>query len=92
MSALTGIWWVWICVALGLGVIELLAPGFIFLGFSIGAVVMALIVAILPTPLATAVALALFAGLSLAAWVGLRIVFRKQRSDTRFIRHDINDN
>lgn len=91
MSALTGIWWAWLAFGLILAIVEVMAPGFIFLGFAIGAVVMAVIVAVLPDPMATAAALALFAALSLAAWIGLRIAFRHQRSDARFIKHDIND-
>ena len=40
------LWWVWVCIALALGVVELLAPGFIFLGFAIGALVVAGLVAV----------------------------------------------
>lgn len=32
------LWWVWVCFALVLGIAEVLLPGFIFLGFAIGAV------------------------------------------------------
>ncbi len=35
MSALLTIWWVWMAVGLLLGIIEVLVPGFIFLGFGI---------------------------------------------------------
>ena len=31
------VWWVWMVAGLVLGVLEILAPGFIFLGFAIGA-------------------------------------------------------
>ena len=31
------IWWAWLCVAILLGIVEVLVPGFIFLGFAIGA-------------------------------------------------------
>lgn len=91
MTALVGIWWVWLAAALVLALIEVMLPGFIFLGFALGALVMALIMAVLPASVSAPVALAIFAGLSLAAWVALRFIFRNQRSDTRFIRHDIND-
>ncbi|MCP3972216.1 MAG: hypothetical protein GY717_18215 [Rhodobacteraceae bacterium] len=91
MAALLGIWWAWLSVALGLALVEILLPGFIFLGFAVGAALMALLVAVLPDPLGPALAMALFAGLSLLGWIGLRILFRNQRTHARVIRHDIND-
>ena len=33
------VWWVWVVAGFALGVVEVLLPGFIFLGFAIGAVV-----------------------------------------------------
>ena len=91
MAAIVGIWWVWLSLALLLGIVEIMMPGFIFLGFALGAVVMAVLVAILPNTLGAPVAIAIFAGLSLIAWIALRIGFRKQGSDARIITHDIND-
>lgn len=91
MGALVGIWWVWLSAALILAIVEVMAPGFIFLGFAIGALVMAVLVALMTTPLSAPVALAIFAGLSLLAWIALRVAFRNQRSGARIIRHDIND-
>ncbi|MGC1497372.1 MAG: hypothetical protein WA790_16320 [Sulfitobacter sp.] len=85
------LWWVWICGALALGVIELLAPGFIFLGFAIGALVMAVVVFIIPATNVPAL-LAMFAILSLIAWIGLRAVFRRQSSGARIVTRDINEN
>lgn len=84
------IWWVWICVALALGMIELLVPGFIFLGFAIAALVMAVIVFVLPATNVAAL-LAVFAILSLVAWIALKLVFRRQSSGARIITHDINE-
>lgn len=84
------LWWVWISIALALGVVEILAPGFIFLGFAIGALIMAGIVAT-ATLTNTAALLALWAILSLIAWIALRAAFRKQSSGARVVREDIND-
>ena len=36
------VWWVWVAGGFLLGVLEVLAPGFIFLGFALGAVLVAL--------------------------------------------------
>lgn len=84
------LWWVWICVALALGVVELLAPGFIFLGFALGALAMSVVVFVLPATNIPAI-LAMFALLSLIGWVLLRIIFRRQSSGARIVTRDINE-
>ncbi|MCG6904782.1 MAG: hypothetical protein LJE68_19085 [Rhodobacter sp.] len=91
MAMMFGIWWVWLSVALALALVEIVLPGFIFLGFAIGAAALAVIVAVIGMPFGAPVAVALFAGLSLIAWIALRVIFRNQRSRARIIRHDIND-
>tara|TARA_R110002072_G_scaffold54333_14_gene142654 strand:+ start:1191 stop:1466 length:276 start_codon:yes stop_codon:yes gene_type:complete len=85
------LWWVWISAGLILGVIELLASGFIFLGFAIGALAMAVFVFVLPAANVPAL-LAMFAILSLIAWMGLRLIFRRQSSGARIVKRDINEN
>jgi membrane protein implicated in regulation of membrane protease activity len=67
-----------------------LAPATIFLGFALSALAMALVVFIVPGLGAPAL-LALFAFLSLVAWMVLRRVFRRQTSDVRIVTKDIND-
>ncbi|WP_028956278.1 NfeD family protein [Sulfitobacter sp. 20_GPM-1509m] len=91
MAGLVGIWWVWLAVAIALGVVEVLLPGFIFLGFALGALVMAAIVGLVTPAIGVAPAMALFAGLSLLAWIVLRLAFRRQSSGARRVLHDIND-
>jgi membrane protein implicated in regulation of membrane protease activity len=90
MADYLSLWWVWICIALALGVVELLAPGFIFLGFGLGALAMAGMVLVAPGINIPAL-LALFAVLSLIAWIILRMGFRKQSSGARIVTKDIND-
>ena len=90
MENLVNIWWAWLTAALVLALIEILAPGFIFLGFALGALAMTGIV-LVATGFSVSVALAIFAGLSLLGWIALRLIFRNQRSAARFIEHDIND-
>lgn len=92
MMAWMSIWWVWLSAALVLGVIEVLAPGFIFLGFAISAVVMAALagLGLIPsTPFAT---LAMFAILSLVAWIILRRAFQLPTGNAKVFKEDINDN
>ncbi|WP_339766348.1 hypothetical protein [uncultured Pseudosulfitobacter sp.] len=91
MAGLVGIWWVWLAFAIALGVVEVLLPGFIFLGFALGALVMAGIVGLVVPTIGVAPAMALFAGLSLLAWIVLRLAFRRQSSGARRVLHDIND-
>ena len=88
--ALLSVWWVWLAAALVLAILEVLAPGFIFLGFAIGAGIVGLL---LLTPFSTGLPalLAIFAVLSLVAWALLRKVFRRDGGDARRIHHDIND-
>ncbi|WP_300058092.1 hypothetical protein [uncultured Roseobacter sp.] len=91
MTEFLNLWWVWTAAALALAVIEVLIPGFIFLGFALGA--LAMVAVVLAAPGLSAPALfAIFAGLSLIAWIGLRIAFRKQSSGARTFHRDVNDN
>ena len=84
------IWWVWLSAALVLAILEVLAPGFIFLGFAVGGLVMAGIVAVFGLSNAPAL-LALFAIASLIAWIALKAAFRRQSSGARIVTKDIND-
>ena len=90
MSGWLSLWWVWICTALALGVLELLLPGYIFLGFAIGALAMAVAVFVLPATHVPAL-LAMFALLSLIGWIVLRLLFRRQSSGARIVTRDINE-
>lgn len=91
MSGLLGLWWIWAAAALVLGIAEVLLPGFIFLGFALGALIMIGVVSILPGLSAPAL-MAVFAGLALACWIVLRLAFKRQSSGARIIDRDINDN
>ena len=89
MADLMTFWWVWLSLALILGVVEVLLPGNIFLGFALGA--LAMVAVVLALPMANVALLAaVFAGLSLAAWVLLHFVFRRQSSGARIVRRGIN--
>ena len=95
MSGLMTVWWVWMAVGMLLGTIEVLVPGFIFLGFGIGAVAVGAVL-LLATRLATAsamstsVTLILFAVFSASAWIGLRRAFGVRRSEVKIWKKDIN--
>lgn len=91
MTDLLTIWWVWLAAALVLAILEVLAPGFIFLGFAIGA---ALVGVALLGPLqllSVPMLLLVFAALSLMAWLVLRKIFALPKGQVKTFNHDIND-
>ena len=89
-SALWEIWWVWAAFGLGLAIFELLAPGFIFLGFAIGAVVLGVLAAV-GVVFSLPWALVVFGVVSLAAWIALRQVFGVREGQRKTFHHDINE-
>ncbi len=90
MAGLAELWWVWLAAALALAILEVLAPGFIFLGFAIGAAAVAVLL-FLPLSISPPALMAIFAILSLIAWGLLRHFFRHPEGNERTFDHDIND-
>jgi len=90
MEQIITTWWVWLCISLVLALVELLIPATIFLGFALGALAMAVLVAVMPVS-SVAGLFVMFAMLSLIAWLVLRIAFRRQSSGARVVTRDIND-
>ncbi|MEL7107565.1 MAG: hypothetical protein AAGM21_16710 [Pseudomonadota bacterium] len=90
------VWWVWAAGALILGIVEVLVPGFVFLGFAIGAAVVAVLL-LVGGPGALAVTsslpalLVIFAVVSIAAWIVLRRAVGVQKNQIKTFDHDIND-
>ncbi len=86
-----GVWWVWMVAGFALGVLEVLAPGFIFLGFAIGAVVTGLVVALGITA-SFPLLLLIFAVLSFIAWLILKRAFGRVSGQVKLWDRDVNDN
>ncbi len=89
-------WWVWIAAGIVLAILEVVVPGFIFLGFAIGAVVVGLLLLIgggLAGWLVSSVSILLlmFALFSVVAWLVLRKLVGVRHGQTRIIEHDINE-
>jgi membrane protein implicated in regulation of membrane protease activity len=84
------IWWVWVAAGIGLAILELLAPGFIFVGFAIGAVLVGVLVG-LGVVLSLPWALVTFAVVSVVAWVVLRQTFGVRKGQRKVFKHDINE-
>lgn len=85
------LWWVWMAGALVLGILEVLIPGFVFLGFAIGALAVGLILLISGMSLSLSVLLLIFAALSLAAWLVMRKFFALPKGQVKHFTNDIND-
>jgi len=87
-------WWAWAIFALALVILEIVAPAFVLLGFGIGAGVVSLLI-LLAGPGVTGASvpllMAIFAGASLIAWVGLRQIFKLPKGQVKNFDHDIND-
>ena len=86
------LWWVWIVAGFSLGVLEVLVPGFIFLGFAIGAVLTGGLVGlgVLGASLPTLVLV--FAVVSVLAWLALRATMGVRKGQVKMWDKDINDN
>ncbi|KAE9629761.1 hypothetical protein FEE96_03730 [Parasedimentitalea maritima] len=84
-------WWVWAATALLLAIVEVLAPGFVFLGFAIGAAAVSLILLNTGMSVGLPMLLLIFAALSLVAWLILRRIFARPQGQVKTFDHDIND-
>ena len=85
------VWWVWVAGALVLAILEIFAPGFIFLGFAIGAAAIGALIA-LGLGLALAWLLVVFAIVSLIAWIVMRQAFGIRKGQVKTWDTDINEN
>ena len=84
-------WWVWVVAGFALGVVEVLLPGFIFLGFAIGAVITGVLVGMGLLGANVPLLVLVFALASLAAWFGLRRMFGVQGGSVKLWDKDINE-
>ena len=85
-------WWVWMGASLVLAILEVFAPGWIFLGFAVGAFFLGAMIALgVGTGLSLAWSLVIFAALSLVAYVLMRQLFGVRRGQVKIWDRDIND-
>jgi membrane protein implicated in regulation of membrane protease activity len=87
-----GIWWAWVVAGISLGVLEVLAPGYVFLGFATGAIVTGVLVGIGVLGHSLPVTLVAFALASLVSWLVMRRLLGKQAGTAKIWDRDINDN
>lgn len=91
MTDLMTTWWVWLAGALVLAILEVLAPGFVFLGFAVAAAIVGLMLLGPAALLSVPVLLLLFAALSLVTWLLLRRFFALPKGQVKTFHHDINE-
>lgn len=88
------VWWIWGIVAMVSAIIEVALPGYIFMGFAIGAAGTGLLMLVGAAPLVggtLGAAMLCFAILSLVAWIVVRRLLGNQAGRVRIVRRDIND-
>lgn len=85
-------WWAWMSAALILATLEVLIPGYIFLGFAIGAGVMGLLMLLGVSASGLALTLVIFAVLSLISYLVMRKVFGLKTGQVKIWDTDVNDN
>jgi inner membrane protein len=85
------VWWVWVVGGFLIASLEVVVPGYIFLGFAIGAVLTGVLIGLGILGGSLPVLLTVFAVLSLAAWLALRRVLKRD-GQVKVWTRDINDN
>lgn len=85
------IWWVWVVAGLALAILEVLVPGFVFLGFALGAIVTGLLILLGLAPGNVAVLALVWAVVSLSAWILLRRSVGVTKGQVKVWTEDIND-
>ncbi len=84
------LWWAWVVFGVALAVLEVLVPGFIFLGFAVGAVLVGVLVGLGLLGGSVPVLALVFAVLSLGAWIVLRRVVGLKEGQVKVWDKDIN--
>jgi membrane protein implicated in regulation of membrane protease activity len=84
-------WWAWVVAGFALGVLEVIVPGYLFLGFAVGAVMTGGLIGfgILGTSLPFTILV--FAVVSLGAWFALRRVLGTPEGQVKVWHKDVND-
>jgi membrane protein implicated in regulation of membrane protease activity len=87
---LIGSWWAWVILGFVLGILEVAIPGYIFLGFAVGAIATGILVGLGIAVPATALFM-IFAAISVVAWILLRRLVGVRQGQVKIWDRDIND-
>ncbi len=85
-------WWVWMIAGAVLAILEIMIPGFILLGFAVGAALTGLLLWLGVLGGSLAVLVLVFAVASLIAWLVLRRVVGVRHGQVKVWDRDINEN
>ncbi|WP_347311523.1 NfeD family protein [Defluviimonas sp. SAOS-178_SWC] len=85
-------WWVWMIAGAVLAILEIMIPGFILLGFAVGAALTGLLLWLGVLGGSLAALVLVFAVASLVAWLVLRRVVGVRHGQVKVWNRDINDN
>lgn len=85
-------WWVWIAAGVVLAIAEIFLPGFVFLGFALGAATTGVLMGLGLLGANLAWVLLAFALASLAAWGVLRRAVGVRKGQIKLWDRDINEN
>ena len=86
------VWWVWIVGGFAVGIVEVLVPGYIFLGFAGGAMLVGALLGLgLVGGQSLSLLLMIFAFASLVIWGGLRLAIGTRPGQVKLWKSDIND-
>lgn len=85
-------WWVWVVIGVTLAVAEVMLPGFILLGFAIGAALVGLLLLIGVLGGNLFVLILIFALASLISWIMLRRLMGVRKGQVKIWDRDVNDN
>lgn len=84
-------WWAWVVAGFAIGVLEVLMPGYIFLGFAIGAASVGVLLGLGLVTGGPYFLLFIFAVISVAAWAILRRTMGVREGQVKLWHKDIND-
>lgn len=91
------VWWVWVVAGFALGILEVILPGYIFLGFGIGAVMVGVLLLLGLLGGNVPALILVFALASLAGWYLLHRLFARvgdgvrMRGNVKIWDRDINE-
>jgi inner membrane protein len=85
-------WWVWVVIGVTLAVAEVMLPGFILLGFAIGAAIVGLLLLLGLLGGNLFALILIFSIVSLVAWIALRRLVGVRKGQVKIWDRDINEN
>ncbi|MBK1637223.1 NfeD family protein [Rhodovulum adriaticum] len=87
---MASIWWVWMAAGVALAILELLAPGYVFVGFAAGAFMVGAAIW-MGLSLSLPWLLLIAGAIALVVWLALRAVLGVRKGQVKIWDRDINE-